>query len=327
MTRPLICLTVFAAALVCVGPVAFGQVNISVKMNDIQANIADGDPFPDNLFDLSGPNPFSGTTTGGGNAMLAAVWEQTINVTSSGNETVGTIQGPPALAGQLQQQIQVTEQNSQMLYYEPFDPGDGNFVTSGDPILFSSFNMAGGQPMVLNLVDSDNNGGNGFTPYINDLFPQIPLPNGTEIAVWEGAPIQVEIVALTLTGVEPIAINTMVPFEFYADDGTNQLDNAFGVFEDDWFLPLGPNVQLDLDGVPGGPLGPSPFLMDWPNLPQTRSKGHPGGFVNVVIGSPPPGPAGIFHPTAGVPEPSTAVLSMLALAGFAMSGWRRRRRA
>ena len=156
MTRPLICLTVFAVALACCGPTAFGQVPISVKMNDIQANIADGDPFPDNLFDTSGLFPFSGTTTGGGNPMLAAVWEQTVNVNSSGNQSVGAIQGP--LAGnQLQQQIQITETNSQMLYYEPFNPGDGNFVTAGDPILLSSFNMAGGCPMILNLVDADPN--------------------------------------------------------------------------------------------------------------------------------------------------------------------------
>jgi hypothetical protein len=318
--------TLSVAVIVLIGgaPV-WAQPNLSVKMNDIVTNIADGDPFPDNLFDTSGPNPFSGTTTNGGDPMLAAVWEQTIVLGMNGAQQVGSIIGRLDLGGQLQQQIIVTELASRMLYYEPVD---GNITTAGDPFLFSQFNMAGGNPMVLDLVDSDNNGGNGFTPYINDLFPIVPVQNGTEIAVWQGQPIQVEIVALTLAGLVPIATNTMVPFEFYADDGgINKLDNLFGVFEDDWVLPLGPNVLLSDDGTAGGNFVMSPFLKGWPNLPQTRAKGHPGGVVNVVIGSALPGPAGIFHPTSGIPLPAAVWMAIPLLGGMGVMKLRRSRRA
>ena len=281
--------------------------------NDI-GPISGGDPMPDNLFDTS--LLFQGLTIGG-SPTLSAVWQQTVFISSSGNTTVGSIPGPLP-GGQLQTQIQVTETDSQMLFYEW--PTDFTFVAGGDPILFSQFNMGGGGgPMVLNLVDADPNLV-GNQPFLNDLSPQVPLDPGTEIAVWQGSPIPVEIVALTLTGVQPVAVNTMVPFQFFGDDGTDTLDNAFGVFTGDWVLPLGPGVLLDSSGTGAGPFTPSPFLMNWPVLPQTRWKGHPGGWVQVVVSSTPlPGPAGIFHPGGGIPLPGAATMGMAGLCGVGLT--------
>jgi hypothetical protein len=211
-----------------------------------------------------------------------------------------------------------------MQFYE--FPTDGSIVNTGDPFLHSQLNMLGG-PMTLSLVDGDTSlTSPGFQSFFNNV-PQVPL-NGEWVTVWQGEPIQVEIVALTLTGLEPIAVNEMVPFQFFADDDVNPvLDNAFGIFTGDWSLPLGPDVLLDEDGVAGGAVAPSAFLQEWVDMPQFRWKGHPGGWTQVITGSPLPGPAGIIHQSqAAVPEPSTWVMLLSGCLGLTCFRLRRKRK-
>ncbi|MEE9603395.1 MAG: PEP-CTERM sorting domain-containing protein, partial [Thermoguttaceae bacterium] len=174
---------------------------------------------------------------------------------------------------------------------------------------------------------ADGNAGNGFTPFTNDMpFGQIPVAPNTPIAVWQGEPIPVEIVALTLASVEPIAVNEFIPFGIFGDDGVNLLDSSFGIFTGDWDLPLTENVLIDEDGIVGGPLVMSPFLKDWKPKFQIRWKSHRTGLVPIVVGPQIPGPAGILHPVGGgVPEPSTMILALLGLVGLFVQGRRRRR--
>lgn len=274
--------------------------DFSVFIDDISTTFAAGQPIPDNLFDTS--QNFANTTTGG-QPTLAASWQQTVRIDRS--NPVNTDYGSRDSI------IGVTETNSSMLFYESANSGT---VVAGDPILFSSFDViTGGGPMQLQMIDAEPGTPGVFDGFVNDLPGLTGLAPGTPIQVWQTGTVDIQINALTQGGLQPIAVNQMMGFQVFGDDGTNTLDNAFGIFLDDWVLPLGKDVLLSNDGTPTGDFEQSTYLEEWVPLIPIRWKGHPDGWVAIATGSEIPGPAGILHLPREIPTPMPLVLMSLAL--------------
>ena len=264
-------LTAAALCGLCAAQLA-AQVPLSNYANGVWFPLAGGQPMPDNLFDTSNPNAFS-TMTVGGQDTLTATWIQTVTINRFNPMPIGPFQAP--------QIIQVTESASQAAFYEA---GEQTFVTDAlmDPILNTALVLGPTLPgtMQLQLVDA-NPGQPGFQHFVNDMFPLVPVPNGTPIAIWTGPS---EIIRIVSPMGNTVATNVMRPFQIASLPIGTPLDNAFGIFEGGWSV-----IDLDIDGVP------SPYLDVWEDIPQIRWKPHPGGWAAVVIGAPLPGPAGVLH--------------------------------
>ncbi len=259
-------------ALPVLAGIAWGQVPLSNYANSVWMPLAGGQPMPDNLFNAGGPNPFSQITFGGQDS-LTTIWTQTVTINRLNPINVGGFPTPST--------IQVSETASIGTYYELaeqlFETNPAN-----DPILTTQLVLGPTLPgtMALQIVDA-NPGMPGVQPFINDMFPIVPVPNGTPVAIWTAPPAIIRIVS---PGGVDVATNIMVPFQVSSLPLGTPLDNAFGVFTADWTV----NTLL-IDGAP------SPWLTFWVDLPQIRWKPHPSGWTAVVVGAPMPGPAGVLH--------------------------------